>query len=705
MRVWPAAVLLVAWLLLAPPTLAVDADGDTLDDAEEQSLLEAYAPVLYFHPKETYFPTEVRLALDNSRLERYTGGAPQLLDANPTPAALAAFTDPNDPVFLNNTDGSVSDDSGIAAAYGSGGYAATVYGRAVPDSGMTVLQYWLFYAFNPAAWNRHEGDWEMVEVFLLNGAPFQVAYSQHRDGQQMGWADIDASGTHPRVYVARGSHASYLKPYQGRVGSLAGDEVSDAGPVWSPGSYAIVNLGEAGSPLAGNEWLSFAGRWGEFSPQDDVRGDAGPPGPAFRESGEMFASPVQWADRLAVPSSTELQLNWLFANLLLLFVIFVAVAVTIRLLLLWRAQKKTKAGRKLHPYAHLRPFDAKSAGMIVGLVGVVIGLVAALLPWYVVTMDVDAPGFLDTNGPRDFIVVDGVNGLSIDPLRPEPQVVRASLLPLPVGIMLAVTSALFFFKITGKKTSRRLGGSFLLKGIVALLPFLFVVIVASLVLPAFGGEGGGGGESPTSFLGAIGASPFGGQARETITDDVGNPVGSVAMTWGLGPGAWLLLASAIILFVAAGLLFSKKYYFLPQWYVDGFDSQEQFAAANPVALVPAAPLGTAPYPPPPGPGALPPPPPGFPAPAGAWASPDHQARLVRLREMRDRGLIDEEVYAAKRESIIDEMMGGGAPPMPMLVPVTPGAPPPGPPTRGCASCGAALPAGASACGACGRPAS
>lgn len=697
MRVLAFALLAAGLVAVMPGASAADADFDGIDDAEEQSLLERHAPILYFHPEEAYFPASIQAALDHSVLQRYTAGGPVTVDSNPTAAALAGapYTDPNsgDTYFLNNTGGGVADDAGIRDAYRAGGYPATVYGHVTTDQGMTVVQYWFFYAFNPAAWNRHEGDWETIAVLVRDGAPARVGYSQHFDGEQMVWSDVDKEGAHPKVYVARGSHASYLKPYEGRLG-IAGDQVSDGGPVWSPGSYAVTNLGEAANPLPGSEWIAYAGRWGEYSPEAEARGDAGPEGPAFRDNGDIFGTPVLWSDNLGVPDPELLTLNWVLANLLLFFFLLLALALAIRTALLWRKQRKTKAGIKLWPYAHLRPLDRKSWGMILGAAGIVVGLVAALLPWYVVTLDAQVPGFLETSTPREFLKVDGVDGLTFDPLRPEPQPLRVTLLPLPVGVMLAITSALFFYKIAGKKTSRRLGGSFLLKGIVALLPFVFVLILATMVLPLLTGGAGSGGE-PVGFLNAVSASPFGGTSRQVVTDGSGNPMGYVSATWGLGPGAWMLLASAVILFVAAGLCLSQKYSFLPQWYVDGFDSPEAAAAAAfpgpPPPLV--APPAYAPIPE--APSLPPPPPPG--APSGATAAPDADARLAVLRDLRNEGLITEEAYEAKRAAILGEATP------PLLAPATPGAPPEPEAGGPCPHCGTPLFAGVALCGACGRP--
>ena len=103
------------------------------------------------------------------------------------------------------------------------------YGRVLYETDMesnhwTILQYHFFYAFNDwrlaaNGMNHHEGDWEMVAVYLKNNTPYAVLFSQHGVGNIEKWETIrvavDKLGnvtTHPVVYVALGSHANYSRP-------------------------------------------------------------------------------------------------------------------------------------------------------------------------------------------------------------------------------------------------------------------------------------------------------------------------------------------------------------------------------------------------------------------------------------------------------------------------------------------------------------
>jgi len=567
---WLLAFLVACLVAIAPPAPAQqDTDGDTIDDTQEDAIGTAHAPLLYFHPSERYFPTSVQYALDNSVLEQYRVNAtPFLADSTPTAAELALLNVPRDPqvdpeliYYLNNTQGTIRDDSGILSAYQAGTqagtYPKTVYVHVSMDGGQVIAQYWFYYAFNPGTWNNHEGDWEMVQVVVSGTEPQWVGYSQHESGERMLWADVEREGTHPKVYVALGSHSSYLRSYEGTIG-IAGDAVSGAGAVWVPSDYALVNVGEVTAPSAGNEWLQFAGRWGEFSLPYEARAEAGPPGPAYRQSQEMFTTPTAWAAGLSVPQPLILFLNWFLASLFTIFLVLFLVFLVVKVVRLALLQRKTKAGRKLWPYAHLRPVDRKSVAMLIAVAGLVVGLVAFLLPWYAVSVDANAPGFLVTNGPEDLFRVDGVTGVTLNPMRPDRSTVQINVLPLPIGLMLAITTAYFFLRIAGTKTARRLGARFIVKGVVALLPFILVLLIASLVLPALSGGGSDPGSLGVSdFLGPVAASPFGGSNTVTVTG------GSATIAWGLGIGAWLLVVSAVLMLVAGGLAISQNYSFLP----------------------------------------------------------------------------------------------------------------------------------------------
>jgi hypothetical protein len=135
-------------------------------------------------------------------------------------------------------------------------YADRVYGRPVQRDGMTYLQYWFWFYYNPkdvAGRGRHEGDWEMIQLRLEGEQPKCAVYAQHDHAFREDWANIRRhpapDGPHPVVYVAAESHASYFQdgthPSFGRADNAYGD-----------GKEVLPQLDDFG------EWVMWHGRWG-----------------------------------------------------------------------------------------------------------------------------------------------------------------------------------------------------------------------------------------------------------------------------------------------------------------------------------------------------------------------------------------------------------------------------------------------------------
>jgi hypothetical protein len=150
-------------------------------------------------------------------------------------------------------------------------------------SGGFFIQYWFFYPYN----NYydiiiHEGDWEHITVRLdANGNPVKAYYAAHSEGTTHNWGNLQkVNGTHPVVYSARGSHASYPTAGDHTIKGLplgipAKDDTYNSGPVWQTWNN-LVNIGEKGRPLNGQEFILYSGRWGKFGKTSDLTGPVGP---------------------------------------------------------------------------------------------------------------------------------------------------------------------------------------------------------------------------------------------------------------------------------------------------------------------------------------------------------------------------------------------------------------------------------------------
>ncbi len=175
----------------------------------------------------------------------------------------------------------------------------TIYARVFNDPdepGTLVLQYWFFYLYND--WNdRHEGDWEMIQLLFdapdaqaaLATEPRLVAFAQHEGAELSDWSDdvlevVD--DTRPVVYVAAGSHASYFSGdrWFGKS-AQSGFGCDNTLPPSQDVSPDVVMLRDDALPV----WTTFEGHWGEKQPSFNN----GPTGPNMKT---QWTTPVRWVD-------------------------------------------------------------------------------------------------------------------------------------------------------------------------------------------------------------------------------------------------------------------------------------------------------------------------------------------------------------------------------------------------------------------------
>jgi len=295
-----------------------------IDPEQAEQLVNLFCPAIYLKGegdiKEVYEPEPIEIIIDQASVRDIQN--PTFLE-RATLSGLLQWS--NSIYYLDILD--LEPDTQSVGGYESNynevkdQYQTTIYARVKEDAdnNCTVIQYWIFYYFND--WrNLHEGDWELVELCFLNHTvqgilenqiePTFAAYSQHQAGQKMSCDKMISNGlvtdTHPKVYVARGSHANYFTP-----GSFwSGLDFDDTGlfswDVINPEQINVVLLQESQTAEEGLNWLDFKGYWGEY------RGFAvsilglkfwqhGPFGPTWAEGekqSEKWAKPYEWADRL-----------------------------------------------------------------------------------------------------------------------------------------------------------------------------------------------------------------------------------------------------------------------------------------------------------------------------------------------------------------------------------------------------------------------
>ena len=312
------AALAVVLIALAAPSLA----DEPPPPASDEELARRYAPVFYFHPEELFRPQPVDVIVEQARLRQSRRLwfdvnvllHLDVLDLFDLESDDSHFLD----VWYGDDGGSAYTNYSAHRAYyegvlspEAGGPPVAVYAHVVRDEvpGYITIQYWALYFYND--WfNKHEGDWEMVQVILTaGGEPEWVVLSQHHGGTRRAWADAPVEGTtHPVAYVAQGSHANYfagdeIYPNGKDVGNVRVeimDRTGFAGRV-IPEVILIpdrTHLATEPDAWPGAEWLPFRGHWGEAAAQSDF---GGPLGPA--DKGEQWERPYTWG--MAQPLDTD----------------------------------------------------------------------------------------------------------------------------------------------------------------------------------------------------------------------------------------------------------------------------------------------------------------------------------------------------------------------------------------------------------------
>ena len=527
--------------------LAILAFQPSLKAQTNEELAAEYAPVLHFTSGEKFYPTSVNYIIGSSVLkQRNSDGTSSTIDSAPTPNNLGTHTSSN--LFLDNT---LETFENIAADYAANeaslGYYAYVH---VAKSGLaTVIQYWLFYIFNNGPMNDHQGDIEVVEVFLdASGNPQTVLASQHGAGQNAAWEDVEKSGEHPVIYVAQGSHANYFRSYQGKIG-IENDIVGSDGKTITADQLILVQLNS-------QSWLDYKGRWGYWGTvQEEALGRAGPVGPKYNQDGVRWAQPSTYLASTFHVNGTYFILAWLVANFLLLLVIYIVARGAWKIWCIVRLQRKggLLVGRFLKGRGGI--------GLIIGIVAIIVTAVALFVPWYSVTASSET-GPLAQEGGVTLMTLDGVNGIAVnlflgaDNSDSTSGYVNLFSAVMPFAIILAASVVLLTLDVIGVKDGKNLGKKLIIGVISTLLPVILIIVFVSqlsaLTSLAAGVLPGQGVPSQVeSMVGAISASPMGGSATSQFP-----VVGSTTVNWGLGIGAYLFIVAVVLRIIGGIIMYS-----------------------------------------------------------------------------------------------------------------------------------------------------
>jgi hypothetical protein len=307
-------VLLPALLLLALAPASAHAAARPESAAEE--LAEKYVPITELREEtdppcdtaeEQYQPTSVDTVLGNPTvlLQHAAEGEPlTTIRRAPTAQQIAGL---GEGFYLNLEGRALGDTCVYARAFkkliAEGKAPAVTYAHIAREKGHPgfALQYWFFWYFNQFN-DLHEGDWEGMQITFeandpaaaLHEEPAEIILFQHAGGERASWEDgkVQKEGTHPIVYPAAGSHATFYDSAvyveNGQHGSGLGCD-NTTGPLRELALRPIL-MPEAVVSKGPFAWTSYYGRWGE----KEKGYNNGPTGPQTKT---VWREPFSWMEK------------------------------------------------------------------------------------------------------------------------------------------------------------------------------------------------------------------------------------------------------------------------------------------------------------------------------------------------------------------------------------------------------------------------
>lgn len=295
-----------------------DADADGIDDGDEDCLLQRHAPVLYLPwTLDWTKPANVDWYLSRVHMRFTHDGCPDCailavgsvtqssminrshteknwLCSHTSTTRYSYGTDwnENETFFLQPPDDAVHNGSSNSADW-------KVYGHVYRNTlGGVNVQYWFFFPYNDAQLGfNHESDWEHINVRL--NPDYSIAgvhFAHHKSVTYYAKASVQwFNSTHPLVWTADGSHASYVsEPVCDSSIEEAGWGASSCETnsnyrwfTWAGGKGTqagfqgggVINVGEKTRPLNGQNFIKYNSRWGEIG---NISATTGVRGPAFQ---------------------------------------------------------------------------------------------------------------------------------------------------------------------------------------------------------------------------------------------------------------------------------------------------------------------------------------------------------------------------------------------------------------------------------------
>ncbi len=282
-------------------------------ESPAQELAEKYVPIAEIREEtdppcdtseEQYQPTSVETVLGNPTVllqHDAEGGKLTTVRRAPTAQQIAGL---GEGWYLNLEGKALGNTCVYAKAFkkllAEGKAPAVTYAHIAREEGHSgfALQYWFFWYFNQFN-DLHEGDWEGMQITFeanspaaaLHEEPGEIILFQHAGGERAKWEDgkVQKEGTHPIVYPAAGSHATFYDSAvyveNGQHGSGLGcDNTTEPLRELTLRPILMPEAVKSKGPFA---WTSYYGRWGE----KEKGFNNGPTGPQTKT---QWREPFTW---------------------------------------------------------------------------------------------------------------------------------------------------------------------------------------------------------------------------------------------------------------------------------------------------------------------------------------------------------------------------------------------------------------------------
>ncbi|UGS38383.1 flippase-like domain-containing protein [Capillimicrobium parvum] len=298
-------------LLASAPGAHAQADGAA------QRLVDRYSPVVMVREQndppcdtaeEQYQPTTVDTVLGNPTVTLRRKGSGRRLEDLGTAPTRAQIAGKGDDHYLDLRGNPRGDTCVYARDFKQllrdGKAPVVTYAHIAREAGRPGLavQYWFFWYFNQFN-DLHEGDWEGMQIVFdgadgpataLRQEPSEVIVFQHAGGERAAWdaSKVEKDGTHPIVYAAAGSHATFYSSAvyveNGEHGSGLGcDNTAEPLRELRPRPVLLPDDVSDRGPFA---WLSYEGHWG----QRETGFNNGPTGPITKT---QWSQPMSWMEQ------------------------------------------------------------------------------------------------------------------------------------------------------------------------------------------------------------------------------------------------------------------------------------------------------------------------------------------------------------------------------------------------------------------------